>query len=393
MGRLHEGAQALESPVEAEVAHRHSAPGRRAALIGSELFDRPGFHLGHPLGIARVDAVMRLCRALGWIGEGEYWCCPAASFEELTRFHSPDYVRALRAADAAGCVSIEMRERFHIGTSENPLFPGVYARAATTVGGAILAARLALEGCVSFHPGGGTHHGRRDRASGFCYFNDPVFALRELTGQGLERVLYVDFDAHHGDGVQDALRDDERIHMMSIHEMNRWPHTGDANDHGGGRAMNYPVPGGFNDAELDYLMDNAVLPRIRRLQPQAAVIVCGADALAGDPLSGLLLSNLALWRAVEAVVALVPAVVVLGGGGYNPWTLARCWAGLWARLSGRAIPARAPASAQCVLQGLACELIEDDEIEPAWLTTIADAPRQGFIRQSIRDLAAQVRFA
>src|SRR5207344_3103305 len=104
-----------------------------------------------------------------------------------------------------GNVNAEERTRYGLGTMENPLFPGLFERAATSVGGSILAAQLALEGRVAFHPAGGTHHGRPGRASGFCYFNDPVFAVLTLLRAGLERVLYVDLDAHHGDGVQDAF--------------------------------------------------------------------------------------------------------------------------------------------------------------------------------------------
>jgi acetoin utilization protein AcuC len=333
---------------------------------------------------------MQLCAALGWFGQGELRPSPQATPEELERFHSHEYVEALQRADAAGVASIEARERFAIGTRENPLFPGVFARAAASVGGSLLAAQLALEGYVSFHPAGGTHHGRPGRASGFCYFNDPVFALQHLAEHELERILYVDLDAHHGDGVQDAVRDDERIHTISIHEAGRWPFTGAAGDRGGGRSRNYPVPAGFNDTELQFLMQEAVLPYAQRLRPEAVVITCGTDALAGDPLSGLALSNGAVWRAVGALIAHASAAVVLGGGGYNPWTVARCWTGLWARLSGRRIPATLPPVAQRILEGLSCDLVDEDMIEAAWMTTLADTPRDGPVRKAVVDLVRDV---
>ena len=206
----------------------------------------------------------------------------------------------------------------------------------------MLAAELALEGHVVFHPSGGTHHGRPDRASGFCYFNDPVFALLTLLEHGLERLLYVDLDAHHGDGVQDAFADDPRVLTVSIHEEKRWPHSGLVDDRARGGARNLPVPAGFNDDELGFLMREAVLPLADAFAPQAVVVTCGADPLAGDPLSKLELSNVALWQAVESLVQLTQRSVVLGGGGYNPWTVVRCWSGLWGRLSGREIPAGLP---------------------------------------------------
>ena len=99
------------------------------------------------------------------------------------------------------------------------------------------------------------------------------------------------------------------------------------------------------------------------------------------------LSNVALWSAVERIAALAPAVVVLGGGGYNPWTLARYWSGLWGRLSGREIPRELPAEALAILRGLRCDLIDDEDIRPEWLTTLADRPNRGAVRDDIRVLA------
>jgi acetoin utilization protein AcuC len=309
------------------------------------------------------------------------------------RFHDPDYVAALKRCDAARGVDRATRERHGFGTLENPLFPGVFDRAATAVGGSILAARLAADGRIVFHPSGGTHHGRPDRASGFCYFNDPVFAVLTLLDLGFERVLYVDLDAHHPDGVQDAFLDDARVSMISIHEAERWPGTGAADDSGHGRACNLPVPAGFRDAELDLLLEQAVLPWGRAFEPQALVLTCGADAVHGDPLSRLALSNVALLRAVEQLARLAGPVVVLGGGGYNPWTLARYWTGLWGVLSGREIPVALPVDAQLVLRELRCDLVDDEEVREEWLTTLADEPRPGEVREAVRMLAGGGRAA
>ena len=356
-------------------------------FIGAGSAGTPGFGDGHPLSIPRVATVLALCETLGWLDVGQLRESPAASEEQLCRFHDADYVAALRECEAAGVAGLEARERFGIGTRENPLFPGLFARAAATVGGSLLAVELALAGHVVFHPAGGTHHGRPGRASGFCYFNDPVFALRRLAEHGLNRILYVDLDAHHGDGVQDAVREDARMHTVSIHEAGRWPFTGGAEDRGGGRSLNLPVPRGFHDSELRFLMRSAVLPYARRLRPEAVLITCGADGLAGDPLCGLELSNRALWEAVQALVAAAPVAVVLGGGGYNPWTVARCWTGLWAGLSGRRIPRRLPVAAQRILEGLSCDLIDEEQIDPLWVRTLADPPREGPVRPAVAALA------
>ena len=131
---------------------------------------------------------------------------------------------------------------------------------------------------------------------------------------GVERVLYVDLDAHHGDGVQDAFADDMRVLTVSIHEEKRWPHSGLVHDRAAGGARNLPVPRGFNDSELDFLMEHAVQPLARAFEPQALVVTCGVDGLAGDPLSRLALSNDGLWRAVERLVADQPRAVVLAPG-------------------------------------------------------------------------------
>ena len=286
----------------------------------------------------------------------------------------------------SGRVSLEVRERHHIGTMANPLFPGLFQRAAMTVGGSIMAAELAMTGALAFHPAGGTHHGRADRASGFCYFNDPVFALTTFLRHGLQRVLYVDLDAHHGDGVQQAFAADARVMTVSIHEADRWPYSGAVDDRGLGHARNLPVPRGFNDHELDFVMQTAVLPLARRYDPQALVITCGADGLSGDPLSSMELSNVALWRAVLELIRHSPRVVVLGGGGYNPWTVARCWTGLWGMLSGRTLPAELPRAAQNMLRGLHCDLVDEDDMDPCWCTTLADDPNQSPLRPELAGL-------
>ena len=369
----------------------NAAAGRRAPalFVGSRFCRSRGFGRNHPLAIPRVAAVMDLCEALGWLAADEFRRAPAATFEQLIAFHDADYVEALRAAESAGTVAPDVRERHNFGNLENPLFPGVFERAATAVGGSILAAELALEGRIVFHPAGGTHHGRRDRASGFCFFNDPVFAIRTLLDRGARRVLYVDVDAHHCDGVQAAFAGDRRTMLVSIHEAGRWPYTGAAGDDGGGNAINLPVPPGCNEAEFLCMVEEVVLPAGAAFAPDAVVITCGTDALAGDPLSRMALGNGALWSAVLALSALAGPTVVLGGGGYNPWTLARCWTGLWGLLSGRRIPDSLPPAARAVLAGLDCDLVEDEDRRPEWFATLADGPCEGEVREAVRELVAR----
>ena len=349
-------------------------PPRRAAFVGDEVYRRPAYGTLHPLAIARVETVEDLCRAMDWFGAGDYESSPRASEQQLAAFHDPAYIAALKSCSATGRVPAEVRERHGIGTMENPLFAGVFERASTSVGGSIHAARIALEGRVAYHPAGGTHHGRPARASGFCFFNDPAFALLTLLDAGVQRVAYVDLDAHHCDAIQDAFGEDARVRIASIHEAGRWPHTGALADDAGGRALNLPVPRGFHDAELALLLQDAVLPFVAGFRPEAIVVTCGADALEGDPLAKMSLTNRALWDAAESLVDLTDVAVVLGGGGYNPWTLARYWTGLWGRLSGRTLPERLPPRAQDILRALSSPLVDEEDMRPQWLETLEDAP-------------------
>ncbi|WP_102224206.1 acetoin utilization protein AcuC [Acidimangrovimonas sediminis] len=361
-----------------------------ARFISSEIYRATGYRGNHPLAIQRIGPVLTLSEQLGWLPDG-YEESYRATRDDLLKFHASDYIDAIAACEREGRVPEALRERYRIGTLENPLFPGLYARASTSVGGSVQCARLALDGGVAYHPSGGTHHGMRDYASGFCYFNDPVFAVLTFLEAGLERVLYVDLDAHHGDGVEAAFAGDPRVMTISIHEENRWPFSGALGDRAGGSARNLPVPGRMNDTEFDYLMTAAVLPLASRFAPQAVVITCGADALKGDPLSSLELSSTALWDAVMSLTLVAPHTAVLGGGGYNPWTVARLWTGLWGRLAGYPIPETLPEESRALLRSLDCDLVdEEDEMQPHWTTTLADPRNDGAIRDRFREIAAAV---
>lgn len=361
-------------------------PGRPAHFISAAIYRETGYRGNHPLAIPRIAPVEALCAALGWTGPRHPVIeSPVASRDTLARFHRPDYLDALIRAETAGRASADDRAHYGLGTLENPIFPGLWQRAATSVGGSILAADLAHRDAIAYHPAGGTHHGLAGRANGFCYFNDPVFAILRLLELGRARVVYVDLDAHHGDGVEEAFRHDPRVFTLSMHEAGRWPFTGATPALG--RIGNLPVPRGLNDSEFGLLLDGLILPHVAALGADAIVITMGADALKGDPLSGLMLSNGALWRAVEGLVALAPAAVVLGGGGYNPWTLARAWAGMWARLTAQPIPDTLPPAARAVLAALDCDLVEDEDRDPVWFSTIRDAPNPGSVRPEVRALA------
>ena len=356
-------------------------------FVGSDIYRNPAFGFNHPLNIVRHAAVVDLLAMLGWLNDDDFRESESASFNQLLRFHDRAYLKALQYANSTGKVDPAVRERYRVGTFENPLFPGLFERASMTVGGSILSAQLAAEGPVVFHPTGGTHHGRPDRAAGFCYLNDPVFAILTLLDQGSESVVYVDLDAHHGDGVEDAFYEEPRVTTVSIHEQHRWPFSG-THSHPHAGAFNFSVPLDFNDSEFDYLMQNTVLPLCEAKAVDALVICCGADCLAGDPLSHMKLSNVVLWDAVEQLISLEKTTIVLGGGGYNPWTVTRYWAGMWGRISGQEMPESLPAGASAFMGRMECDLIDEEDIDDEWLTTMADTPYPGTIRGEIKSMVA-----
>lgn len=335
--------------------------------------------------------MLDLVRTLGWVPVGAYIEATPATPEELARFHDPAYIAAVQRAERDRHLDAADRERYHIGRNGNPLFPEVFSRPATACGATLAAVDLLLSGsdapAIVHSPAGGTHHGRRDRAAGFCYFNDVVLGVLRLLDRGMARVLYVDLDAHHGDGVEDAFRDEPRVLTISIHERERWPHTGGIADQGPSW-RNLPVPPGLNDSELEFLLENAVLPIGESFAPEVVVVQSGADALADDPMTKLALSNRALWRAVDRLRRLAPRALVLGGGGYNPWAVARCWAGIWATIAGIEMPERLPEAAERRLRAVEWRHSLARNPPEHWFSRLADPQRDGPVRPEIAAVAA-----
>ncbi|WP_338468534.1 hypothetical protein RXV95_08425 [Novosphingobium sp. ZN18A2] len=361
---------------------------RKAVFIDHPVFSSAAWGTMHPLAFARQANVRRLASAMGWLESESVVNADLPSRDTLLRFHDADYVNALDMAVSTGKVSAEARARYDFGTMENPIFPALFTRASATVGGSIAAARAALGGAVAFHPAGGTHHGKRDRASGFCYFNDPAFAIATLLDADVGTVLYLDIDAHHGDGVEGLFAGHPDVRTVSIHEEGRWPHSGLPDSDSAINALNIAVPRGLNDSEMDWLIEGPIADHARRIAPAAIVITAGADCLEGDPLSAMAVTNGAFWRAVMTACEWAPHAVVLGGGGYNPWTVTRGWAGLWACLSRQDPSAPLTAEASALLGSFESDLVDSDEIDPQWLASVADRPAPGCVRDELKRRAA-----
>ncbi len=361
----------------------------RPLFIGSEIYRRSSYGANHPLAVPRVSTVTDLIRAMGWLDEEQFRDAPMASEDALARFHDREYIAALRRAEVTQTVSEAERRRHDIGVNGNPVYPEMFRRPATSAGGVMLAARLVMDGGVVHCPGGGTHHGRHDRACGFCYVNDCVLGILAWLDAGLERIAYLDIDAHHGDGVEDAFRDDPRVLTISVHEAGRWPGTGLTSEISRG-IVNFPVPQGFQDTEFRFLMEQAIIPAITAHQPQALLLQCGADGLLEDPLARLALSNTSHRLAAIMALGVAPRLVVVGGGGYNPWSVGRAWACVWAELNGITIPARTTPEAEAVLRGLRYNRAAGRNPPEHWFTSLADAPREGAVRPEVERLTREI---
>ena len=358
-------------------------------FIGSQVYRGSSYGAGHPLAVPRVSTVMDLVRALGWLPAAAYMTSPRAKPAALTAWHEPEYIAALLAAERDGKVDDKVSRRFRLGTLSNPVFAQMYRRPATGAGGVMLAAELLAQGQGAIYvPGGGTHHGMPGYANGFCYLNDPVLGILTLRRAGVRRIAYVDIDAHHPDGVEHAFASDPDILMISVHEQDRWPYTGALTDAGVGNCYNLPVPPGFNDTEMRAVLQQLILPQLDTFAPEVVILQCGADALAEDPLSRLTLSNNAHWGVVAALRDRAPRLLVLGGGGYNPWSVGRCWAGVWATLTRQPIPDLLPEPAQAILRSLSWQGRARGRPGAEMLTTLRDAPRERPLSATVTDRIA-----
>ena len=354
-------------------------------FIGSEIYRGSSYGDWHPLRVPRVSTVMDLSRAMGWLTPSVFVTSPRLKPAALTIWHTPEYVAALQAAEASQSVSDAVRTRHALGTPSNPVFPEMYRRPATAAGGSLLAGELLAKGGIVYHPAGGTHHGMPDRAGGFCYLNDPVLAILSLKRNGATRIAYVDIDAHHPDGVEAAFADDPEVLMISVHEDGLWPRTGPLGVSAQGSTINLPVPRDLNDSEMALIRDQVVLPRVQQFRPDAIVLQCGADGVLEDPQAHLALSNQAYWRFVTSLKPMAHRFLVLGGGGYNPWSVGRLWTGVWGALNDFDVPDRLSPEAEAVLRVLRFDGNSRGRNPPEhWFTTLADAPRTGAISLDLR---------
>ena len=370
---------------------------RQAVFIGAPVYRRHSYGANHPLSIPRVSLTCDLIDAYGAFDAGEYRVGRAATRRELCGFHTDDYVRAVQCSEALGRVTDAIRRRHHIGNLENPWFPGLFRTPALATGSSILGAQEVLNGRVVFSPAGGMHHAHPDRAQGFCYFNDPVLAIQRLRAEGL-RVLYLDIDAHHGDGVEAAFADDPSVFTFSLHMDTRYayPFRGgqlaDQGGPGGERAcLNVPLPRATHDAEYRLVFETLWSEVLRQFRPGAVVLQAGTDILYADPLGKFRITTQLFLAVVQRVLDDSPRLLVVGGGGYHPLLVARCWTGVWAVLSGRALPAALPEAARRVLREVGWDEDEDEDYYESLFASRLDREQSEPVRGEIHALLDRVR--
>ncbi|MFN7064700.1 MAG: acetoin utilization protein AcuC [Aquificaceae bacterium] len=361
---------------------------RKARLVGSLHYKRLRYTENHPLRIPRISLLIELLRAMDLIEDGELVESQPAPLEKLLLFHHEDYIKTLQECNLCNCVKREYRERFNIGTYENPGSPAMWKGSLLATGSSLQAVDLFLEGCPSFNPAGGMHHAYPDRANGFCFINDPGVALQYLLEKGFRRILYVDLDAHHCDGVQDFFYEDDRVFVFSIHQSPSYAFPfkrGFLEERGKGYNLNVPLPEGIKDREYLFVLES-LLPMVANIfKPEVYVLQLGTDTLAEDYLSKFELSNFGFLKAFELIRNILGEGIYLGGGGYHPIALARAWALIWCRISNRGIPKGLTISAKRLL--LSVDFEELEEVDRSYmLESLLDKPREGKIRREVRDI-------
>lgn len=300
-----------------------------AVTCGAKLAD---YHFGddHAFGPKRQQAFINGLIERG-LKEKVDWLQPVSCDTQcLQSFHHNDYIEQVRRASAKG--------EGYLDHGDTPARKGIFEAASSVVGSVtnMLDRIMAGEYRRGFIPVAGLHHGYRDHCNGFSVFNDCAIAIEYLRRKhGLKKILYVDIDAHHGDGVLYNYDSDASIYIVDVHEDGRYlyPHTGDADETGSGPArgtkMNIPLPKQADDA-LFAKHWQAVEEFLQTIEPAFIVFQCGADSMAGDPMAHLALSEQSYRLAARSLCALADKscngrLIALGGGGYRLENISRAW--------------------------------------------------------------------
>ncbi|MCL5292093.1 MAG: acetoin utilization protein AcuC [Actinobacteria bacterium] len=332
--------------------------GERVAVVFGDGYRGYRFSETHPLNPVRVELAVNLIESYRLLeSPGVRKVEPRrAADEEIQLIHDARYVDAVKSAEI-GASPADILLNFGLGPGDNPIFPNMHEASSWIVGGSLVAAEMVKNKEVdhAFNPAGGLHHALRDKASGFCIYNDAAVACAYLGRSGL-RVAYIDVDAHHGDGVQWAFYDSPEVLTISIHETGRFlfPGTGFVSELGEGKGRGYSVniplpPGCFDDAYIAAFRE-VVPPILRAFSPDIIVSQNGCDGHYNDPLTHLSLTTRLYREVYRDIHALAHEIcggrlIALGGGGYDLYdAVPRIWTLLFSELTGTDISERLPES-------------------------------------------------
>ncbi|XP_074407683.1 histone deacetylase 8 isoform X3 [Zonotrichia albicollis] len=276
-----------------------------------------------------------------------------ASMEEMASFHTDAYLQHLQKVSEEGDDDHPESVEYGLGY-DCPATEGIFEYAAAVGGATITAAQCLLDGkCkVAINWPGGWHHAKkhcfhRDEASGFCYLNDAVLGILRLR-QKFDRILYIDLDLHHGDGVEDAFSFTSKVMTVSLHKFSPgfFPGTGDVTDVGLGKgryySVNVPIQDGIQDEKYYQICESVLKEVYAAFNPDAVVLQLGADTIAGDPMCSFNMTPEGVGKCLKYVLQWQLATLVLGGGGYNLANTARCWTYLTGVILGRTLSSEIP---------------------------------------------------
>ena len=327
--------------------------GRKAALVYSDQLASHVLSDSHPMRPIRLAHTYELVRQSGLLeSPNANLIAPREATEaELTRVHSDDYLQTVKTL-AVGSENGGIPYGF--GPGDNPIYDGIYQAQALSAGSAMVAMELVESDDydVAFAPAGGLHHAMPTRAAGFCVFNDPAMAIQAMVDAG-RRVVYIDIDCHHGDGVQHIFYDSDQVLTISLHESGQFlfPGSGFVGDIGTGMgegfSVNVPLAPHTGDAVYATAFDAIVTPLTRAFQPDVIVTQLGMDTHVFDPITHLRLTTQGFARTVAKLSELADEAgkwIALGGGGYDLGAVARGWSMAFAVMSEQRIPDAIPES-------------------------------------------------
>lgn len=304
------------------------------------------FNSHHPFNQQRLETTLDLIEKLGAINQEQMVQPRIATDEELLLIHDPNYINAVKLA-SVGQLSEHVAENYGLGTEDTPVFSNMHDASAFLVGGTLTAVDYVMTGKArhALNLGGGLHHGFRGKASGFCIYNDSSVAIKYMQEKYNARVLYVDTDAHHGDGVQWSFYDDPNVCTLSIHETGRYlfPGTGSINERGQGTGygtkFNIPLDAFTEDESWLNAYTTALQEVAEFFKPDVILTQNGADSHYLDPLTHLS-STMKIYREIPKLAHKIAHQycdgrwVAVGGGGYDIWRVVpRAWALIWLEMT------------------------------------------------------------